>query len=273
MVAFAYMALTHIGLSINTLPVAAVGVGVGVDFAIYIYNRCMEEFALMGGDDLRDEKRWHEAIIKAVRKLKSEQKYVQELIFIKNFFYHPDFVEATAIPGRKELENYPYDHVIFSFHGVPERQIIKNAPGPQCDLSATCCSTLHEGNKYCYRAQCYATARLLAKSMDIPPGKYTVTFQSRLGKGRWLQPYTTETVKKLAGEGTGSILVFSPSFVTDCLETTIELGVENKEIFLAAGGKKWTLVKSLNDSRRISSCITSNKSLRAITEIRNIGTI
>ncbi len=195
------------------------------------------------------------SIIKEVEKLKSKRDYIRELLFVENFFDQPDFVNAVAEAGKYELKKSLYDHVIFSFHGVPERQIIKNAPGPQCTLSSTCCATLHEGNRKCYRAQCYATARLMAHSMHISPGNYTVTFQSRLGKGRWLQPYTAETVKKLAREGKKNVLVFSPSFVTDCLETTIELGVENKEIFLAAGGKKWTVVKSLNGSERFITAL------------------
>jgi ferrochelatase len=196
------------------------------------------------------------SIIHRVKKLYEIREGTPEIRFVEYFFDHADYIEAVSGPGKSELERVQYDHVLFSFHGVPERQIRKNAPSPQCDLSSTCCTTLHEGNFKCYRAQCFATTRLLAKSMGIPADKYTVTFQSRLGRSVWLQPYTSSVAQKLPKEGKKKVLVFSPSFVTDCLETTIELGVENMEIFKASGGEKWKVMKSLNDSKSFITVLT-----------------
>ncbi len=197
------------------------------------------------------------SVIHRIKKLYSHRNDIPEIRFIEHFFDHPDYVAAMALTGRQELESHHYDHVLFSFHGVPERQIIKNAPGPSCDLSSGCCDTLHDGNKKCYRAQCYATARLLVKTMSIPADRYTVTFQSRLGRGAWLRPYTIETARRLPEEGKKNVLVFSPSFITDCLETTIELGAENKEVFMTAGGSTWTVVKSLNSSDMLITALGS----------------
>lgn len=101
-------------------------------------------------------------------------------------------------------------------------------------------------NQYCYRAQCFETTRLLAKELGIRKENYTVCFQSRLGKTPWIKPYTDEVIKQLPGQGKKRVLIFSPSFIADCLETTIEIGVEYKKLFLEHGGEVWQLVESLN---------------------------
>ena len=190
------------------------------------------------------------SVQKAVDDLVKKEKDAPAVDFIEYYFDHRLYIEALAAQGRDDLNQGRYDHVLFSFHGIPERQILKNAPGSQCDLSSTCCSTFHKGNEFCYRAQCYATSRLLAESLHLTAEDYTVTFQSRLGKGSWLKPYTGEIVRNLPDEGKKNVLVFSPSFTVDCLETTIELGEEYRDLFFASGGEKWTVVKSLNDGKQ-----------------------
>ena len=114
-----------------------------------------------------------------------------------------------------------YDHYLFSYHGLPEHQ-------------------------NCYRAQCFETTRLLAQALGIKKENYTICFQSRLGKAPWIKPYTDEVIKQLPGRGVKKVLVFSPAFVADCLETTIEIGVEYKKLFLEHGGERLQLVESLN---------------------------
>jgi ferrochelatase len=114
--------------------------------------------------------------------------------------------------------------------------------------SADCCQTLNDTNKFCYSAQGHDTARLIAKELNLSKDQYTVCFQSRLGKEPWVQPYTTDVLKKLAGEGKKRLLVFSPAFVADCLETLYEITVEYHEEFKALGGEHVQLVESLNDS-------------------------
>ena len=166
---------------------------------------------------------------------------------ISQFFEHPLFIQSFAEKGERYMEQAQYDHYLFSYHGLPERQILKASCEGYCKLS-DCCSVYHAKNQYCYRAQCFATTRLLVKALGIKEGQYTVCFQSRLGKTPWIKPYTDEIIKEIAAKNVKSVLVFSPSFVADCLETTIEIGVEYKKLFTDLGGQRWDLVESLNVS-------------------------
>jgi ferrochelatase len=164
---------------------------------------------------------------------------------VSTFFDHPLFIEAFAELGRKYMAERPYQHYLFTYHGLPERQIRKGDCTGKC-LSETCCNTAHAFNRQCYRAQCFETTRLLVKKLNIAPENYTVSFQSRLGRDPWIKPYTDEVIKELRAKGITDVLAFSPSFVADCLETTIEIGEEYREIFEELGGKHWQLVESLN---------------------------
>lgn len=180
---------------------------------------------------------------------------IPEIKIISNFFEHPAFIEAFAENGRRLMEQEDYDHFIFTYHGLPERQIHRSSVGNYCRLSTECCSSYNTKNHYCYRAQCFATTRLLTENLGIPKEKYTVSFQSRLGKTPWIQPYTEDVVKELAAKNCKKILCFSPSFVADCLETTIECGVEYKELFFNNGGEAWQLVPSLNSEKLWIECL------------------
>lgn len=171
---------------------------------------------------------------------------IPQINFINSFLQHPKFIETFTLLGKKYIEEHPFDHYIFTYHGLPERQIRKGDATNTC-LQGNCCGTLHAMNQHCYRAQCFETSRLLATSLGIPDHKYTVSFQSRLGKTPWIKPYTDDMIRELAGKGIKSVLAFSPSFVADCLETTIEIGEEYKELFEENGGKHWQLVESLNN--------------------------
>lgn len=172
---------------------------------------------------------------------------VPDITFISSFCDDPLFIKAFAELGRKHLEKEAYDHVIFSYHGIPERHVLKGSVNNYCKLGA-CCQTYHKMNRYCYRAQCFETSRLLAKELNLSEDQYSITFQSRLGKDPWLKPYTDELLKELPAQGKKRVLAYSPAFVADCLETTIEVGSEFKEMFEQAGGEHWQLVESLNTS-------------------------
>lgn len=180
---------------------------------------------------------------------------IPETKVVSNFPSHPLFIKSFVELGRKYLETQEYEHIIFTYHGIPERQIKRASVQNYCQLSNKCCSTYHSKNRYCYRAQCYETTRHLVKELNIPEGKYTVCFQSRLGKTPWIKPYTDEIIKELAEKGVKSVLAFSPSFVADCLETTIEGGIEYRDLFKEHGGEKWQLVESLNDHPLWISCL------------------
>jgi ferrochelatase len=172
---------------------------------------------------------------------------IPSLNFISKFHDHPKFIEALINEAVK-YNHADYDHVLFSYHGLPERQIRKAADhyGDACTMG-DCCNTLHAGNQFCYRANCMATTRALVKALNIPEGKYTSTFQSRLDD-KWLKPYSDKVIEELAKKGAKKLLVFSPAFVADCLETIYEIGTEYEVIFKEHGGEKVTLVNSLNAS-------------------------
>ncbi|MFL5729922.1 MAG: ferrochelatase [Cytophagaceae bacterium] len=182
---------------------------------------------------------------------------IPEMKFISNFPDHPLFIKAFAELGKKYMEQENYDHFMFTYHGLPERQILKSSVQNYCQMSDKCCSKYHSKNRYCYRAQCFETTRLLVKELGIPEGNYSVAFQSRLGKNPWIKPYTDHVIADLAKQGIKKVLTFSPSFVADCLETTIEGGVEYKELFQKNGGEKWQLVESLNVSKTWVECLQS----------------
>lgn len=171
---------------------------------------------------------------------------IPEILFIAKFFNHPEFIKTLAVIAAPYLEKENYDYFVFSYHGVPERQILKASTGKYCELNDSCCAIYGEQNEFCYRAQCFENSRKLAAALGIPSGRYAVTFQSRLGKDPWIKPYTDDFIKQLPAKGYKKVLAFSPAFVADCLETTIEVGEEFRHLFLEAGGVKWDLVESLN---------------------------
>jgi ferrochelatase len=159
----------------------------------------------------------------------------------------PDYI-AAMVAGASEYLKQDYDHLLFSFHGVPERQIKKSDPtGRHCLTVKDCCKTPGEAHKYCYRHQCYRTAEEFAKAAKLPDGKWSVAFQSRLGKDPWLKPYTDFELERLAKAGVKKMLIMSPAFVSDCLETIEELGIRGKETFVGAGGQDYQLIPCLNE--------------------------
>lgn len=184
-----------------------------------------------------------------VMELAGQRWTVPPLDFVPAFFDDPGFLDAFAAVGAPVLANAKPDHVLFSFHGLPVRQITKTDPAAgteqaHCFASASCCDTL--ANPNCYRAQSYATARAIAKRVDLAADDYTVCFQSRLGKTPWIQPYTDVVIDELAKKGKKRLAVFCPAFVADCLETVEEIGMRAVEQWKAAGGEELVLVPSLN---------------------------
>ncbi|HOZ87486.1 MAG TPA: ferrochelatase [Bacteroidia bacterium] len=171
---------------------------------------------------------------------------IPSLNIISKFYDHPKFLEALLVEAKKH-QLADYDHVLFSYHGLPERQIKKASAhygGDSCRLG-DCCNSITKNNQYCYRANCFETTRRIVAAMNIPAGNYTTTFQSRLDN-KWLKPYSDKVIEELGKKGAKKILVFSPAFVADCLETIYEIGTEYEEIFKEHGGEKVVLVNSLN---------------------------
>ncbi|WP_285059906.1 ferrochelatase [Pedobacter ginsengisoli] len=190
------------------------------------------------------------SVMQSVMEIISKWPTVPPVSFVSSF-HDNDLVIETFANNALKYQPDSYDHVLFSFHGLPERQLLKcDHTGHYCLKQDNCCESMNDTNKFCYSAQGYDTARLIAAKLNIARENYTVCFQSRLGKEPWVQPYTTDVLKKLAGEGKKRLLVFSPAFVADCLETLYEITVEYHEEFKALGGEHVQLVESLNDDPR-----------------------
>jgi ferrochelatase len=168
---------------------------------------------------------------------------------IQQPFYNADgYIDALMKVARPYLEQ-PYDHLLFSFHGLPERHLRKTDPShAHCLRCEDCCSIAHPAHATCYRSQAFATVRAFASAADLDPARYGVSFQSRLGSEPWLRPFTDEVLKQLANEGKKRLLVICPAFVTDCLETLEEIAITGREQFIKAGGAELTLIPCLNDS-------------------------
>lgn len=185
------------------------------------------------------------SIIEKVMKIISKWFIIPEIKIISQFYNDSRYIN-TVVEQAKKYNINDYDHILFSYHGLPTRQVDKvYGDGTLCE-EHKCEDEITNENQYCYKATCYATTRLLVDKMKIPKEKFTVCFQSRLNK-KWLEPFSDKVVAEQAKKGAKKILVFSPAFVSDCLETTIEIGQEYQQLFEKDGGDKIQLVESLND--------------------------
>ncbi|MGN6395757.1 MAG: ferrochelatase [Mucilaginibacter sp.] len=188
------------------------------------------------------------SVYEKVMKIIGNWQTIPSLSFVNSFHDNELMIETFANNGRK-YQPETFDHILFSFHGLPQRQLMKcDHTGNYCLKSSGCCDSLNDVNKYCYSAQSYDTARLIAEKLNLPKEKYTVCFQSRLGSDPWVQPYTSQVIAQLAKEGKKRLLVFCPAFVADCLETVYEVTEEYGAEFKALGGEHVQLVESLNDA-------------------------
>lgn len=164
------------------------------------------------------------------------------------YFDAPDYIAALVATAQKDLDA-GYDHLLFSFHGIPERHLRKSDPtGCHCLVKENCCDVASPAHATCYRAQCFKTVAAFVARANVPREKYSVSFQSRLGKDPWLKPYTDFELVEFPKRGIKKILVICPAFVSDCLETIEEIGIRGKETFLAAGGKEFAQISCLNEN-------------------------
>jgi len=163
------------------------------------------------------------------------------------FYDRPEFARAWAERARGPLAGFRPDFVLFSYHGLPEHQVrALDATGRHCLAAPECCDAIGSANRDCYRAQCFATTRALAAELKIAPERFTTSFQSRLGRRPWIQPYTDLLLPELAARGHRRLAVLCPAFVADCLETLEEIGIRAREQWLGLGGEDLLLVPSLN---------------------------
>jgi ferrochelatase len=188
----------------------------------------------------------YETAVEYAKEQHAKGGYSFSLTMIKPFFDRPEFIHALSESLRPYLDG-DWDQVLFSYHGIPERHILKSdVTGSHCLKSADCCDNPSPAHDYCYRHQCWKTTKLVTSTLGIPEGKWGFSFQSRLGRDPWLQPYTAKLLEVLPAKGIKKLLVLCPAFVSDCLETLEEMAEEGKEIFLHAGGERFALVPCLN---------------------------
>jgi len=164
------------------------------------------------------------------------------------FYNNPDYIEVLSKSISSHLKNKEFEHLLFSYHGVPERHIRKSdITKSHCKIDSKCCATPSKAHEFCYRHQCLEVTRLVAEKLELEEGTYSTSFQSRLGFDPWLQPYTDRTIERLGKEGIKNMAIVTPAFVSDCLETLEEIAMEGAEIFLEMGGNSFTTVPCLND--------------------------
>jgi ferrochelatase len=185
-----------------------------------------------------------------VMRLLAKEETIPNVKLINSYFDNEAIISIFAENARQfDLDSY--DHIMFSYHGLPQRQLRKaDSTNNHCTKKEGCCQQLTLVNQFCYSAQCHATTRAIAGKLNLNPDRYTTTFQSRLGPEEWAKPYTSKVIEEQAEKGAKRLLVFSPAFVADCLETIIEIGTEYQEEFEEMGGEKVDLVPSLNDDPR-----------------------
>ena len=186
-----------------------------------------------------------ESTLKFVEEKLKVMGWSPKLFLIEDFYQDPEFIDNIVMEVPKDIEPQSFDHVLFSFHGLPESHLTKI--NSECKFSS-CCEIITEKNKKCYRAQCYQTTKHVAAKLGLDPEKWSMSFQSRLGPQQWIRPYTDKVTEDMASQGqVKKLLVFSLAFVTDCLETLEELDMELKKEFLAHGGEVFKRVPCLND--------------------------
>lgn len=203
--------------------------------------------------------------VEKAMELIEKQDVILPFTFTGPFYDNPAFINAFATLWKKKY-NFPgYDYFLFSYHGLPERHILtaSHERGMNCSLNG-CCDVISSQNYFCYRASCFHTTRLLAQALQLKEGTYSASFQSRLGKDPWIKPYTDHTIIEKAKSGIKKMLVFSPAFVADCLETLYEVKIEYARLFKEHGGETLDLAASLNSEdewvEALETIITGNKS-------------
>ncbi|MBE8722115.1 ferrochelatase [Sphingobacterium pedocola] len=187
------------------------------------------------------------SVIEKVMEIMRTWPYFPHVSFVNSYCEDADMID-TFVDHALRHDIAAHDHILFSYHGLPVRQLGKVDPTGNLVCPETGCDSCKmETNVFCYLSQCYGTTRAIAKKLNLKEDQYTVCFQSRLGKTPWIQPYTSDTLHDLASKGVKKLLVFSPAFVSDCIETIDEIQVEYANEFKALGGEQVTMVESLND--------------------------
>lgn len=198
-----------------------------------------------------------ETIIVLAKKIIQKQFPHIKLTHVPAFYNKEDYIEVVSISIKKELDKAKPEHLLFSYHGVPERHINKSdITKSHCKIDGSCCNTPSPAHEFCYRHQCLETSKLIAEKLNLEENNYSISFQSRLGRDPWLQPYTNKTIDDFAKNGIKKLAVVTPAFVSDCLETLEEIGMEAKHSFIKNGGEEFTTIPCLNDDDEWANTIS-----------------
>jgi ferrochelatase len=186
-------------------------------------------------------------VIEEAKRVVRERGLGMQFATLAPFYDQPEYLDALVASAQPHLQQ-GFDHLLLSFHGLPERHLHKLDPSSHCLKGADCCKTASpQVLATCYRAQCLRSAELFAERAGLKPGQWSVSFQSRLGRAKWIEPYTETRLDELAKAGVKKLLVMCPAFVADCIETLEEIGDRGREQFQAAGGEELVLVPCLNE--------------------------
>ncbi|MEO7043966.1 MAG: ferrochelatase [Ferruginibacter sp.] len=187
----------------------------------------------------------YETAVEHAKEAYEKNNYPFELKFISPYYNNEDYIDALAESMRPYISG-EYDQLLFSYHGVPGRHIRKSdTTGNHCLKTEDCCNVASPAHAHCYRHQCFTTTRLVTEKLGIPKEKYSISFQSRLGRG-WLQPFTDIRLAEMPKEGIKKLLIVCPAFVSDCLETLEEIAIRGEEVFMEAGGETYKMIPCMN---------------------------
>ncbi len=189
----------------------------------------------------------YETAVEHVKETYRQRNYPFQLKVVPPFFNHPQYIDSLVISIRPHLDE-EFDHLLFSYHGIPKRHVLKtDCTKSHCFTSEECCAVASKAHEVCYRHQIITTTNQVAEKLGLASGKFSFSFQSRLGADAWLQPYTVEQLKKFPKQGIKKLLIVCPAFVSDCLETLEEIQQEGHEDFMKAGGECYSVIPCLND--------------------------
>ena len=189
-----------------------------------------------------------ETILVLAEEIRAEFFPKMKITDVKPFYNKPEYIKVLGDSIADSLKGVDYEHLLFSYHGVPERHIRKSdVTSMHCKIDGSCCMSQSKAHEFCYRHQCYETTRLVGEYLGMEPLTYSTSFQSRLGFDPWLQPYTDRTIERMGKEGFKKMAIATPAFVSDCLETLEEIAMEGEEIFHEAGGKDFHTIPCIND--------------------------
>ena len=191
----------------------------------------------------------YETVVEKAKQVNKDDFPNIKMVTMPVFYNNEDYINVMAQNLKNHLKDFEYDHILFSYHGIPERHILKSdTTRSHCKIDGSCCNTSSKAHRTCYRHQCFETTRLMAENLALEEGTYSNSFQSRLLKDPWLKPYTDFEFERLAKEGKKKLAVITPAFVADCLETLEEIAMEGKEQFEEAGGEHYKHIPCLNDN-------------------------